>query len=180
MTPNQIKIIHVAVREARLTDGAYRVLLKNVGGVDTSVNLSQAGLEDVMAVLEDQASQYPWDAAAWGGRPADYWRQKVARRGSAAGDRMVHFIKDLARGGRYVLGTLCLRFSDYRTDQVEKLRPREAWKLIEMLKAARERETRRAETQGATLFDPGMACAGVLQKELPEGAGPGTPVDARV
>ena len=56
-------------------------------------------------------------------------------------------IRKLAEGGRYQLPALCERFSAGRAARPEELRPREAWKLIEMLKAAAGREARSQEPE---------------------------------
>jgi hypothetical protein len=53
---------------------------------------------------------------------------------------MAFKIRELAKVQRYDLAAQCLKFSGGRTDQPEKLAPREAWKLIEMFKAAASRE----------------------------------------
>jgi hypothetical protein len=59
-----------------LTDQAYRTLLRSVAGVESCKDLSNAGVEDVMAILEGQGfDSHP------GGKT--YWRDKVDRRGSA-------------------------------------------------------------------------------------------------
>lgn len=133
MKPAQLRTIHMAKRAAGLTDQSYRTLLWNVGGVESSKDLGNAGLEDVMAVLEDMG---------FDGHPAGprYWRNKVVRRGQCSSERMVRKIYALAAEQRYQLPALCRRMSLHRTDQVEQLCPKEAWNLIEALKAIVGRE----------------------------------------
>lgn len=112
------------------------MILRNTGRVASSKDLDNAGVEDVMAVFEDMGfDSHP--------RGKTYWRDKVKRRASGrGGERQVDLIRRLAAGHRYSLEALCLRFSGQRTENVEKLTSREAWSLIEMLKATAAREAR--------------------------------------
>ena len=137
-TASQLRTIHHGARSVGLTDAAYRVLLRNVGGVESSKDLDNPGVEDVMAVLED---------LGFTGHPmgATYWRNKVRLRGSECGARMAHKIRELAAMSRYALEVMVEKFSDGRTCIVERLHPREGWKLIEMLKAAEKREGKAGE-----------------------------------
>ena len=131
-TALQIKLIHVAAKQVRLNERQYRLLLGNVGGVESSKHLDNSGVEDVMAVLEDLGFR---------GRDGEtYWRDKVARRGIFGNERMVRKVHALAGESRYQLPALCLRFSHHRTAMVDELDPREMWELIEMLKASNVRE----------------------------------------
>lgn len=153
-TPLQIKLIHVAAREAGLGGAAnrerYQMLLRNVAEVESSKDLTQPGFEDVMAVMEDMG----FADSHHGG---NYWRGRVSQRGMLCSSRMVHKIEALARDQRYALPPLCLRFSEHRTDQVGMLCPREAWNLIEMLKAVVEREEDEVERRRESIF------SGVIQ-----------------
>ena len=142
-TALQIKLIHVAARQVLGDDKPrYRMLLRNLGDCESSLKLSPSAFEDVMAVLEDMGFR--------GTGAATYWRDKVKHRGMFGNDRMARKIHALAVGCRYPLPSLCLRFSLQRTDQVERLEPREQYALIEMLKDVGEREaslvTHAAET----------------------------------
>jgi hypothetical protein len=137
-TKSQLRCIHTGARAVRLieldgNDARYRMLLRNAGDVESAADLDNRGVEDVMAILEDMG----FDDHPGGER---YWRDKVLRRRSACCERMAYKIHALATEQRYELGALCLRFSDHRTDVVEQLLPREAWNLIEMLKAVVGRE----------------------------------------
>lgn len=133
MSAKQLQLIHVAYRKAGLNDAQYRTVLRSVAGVETAKRLTQIDFENVMAVLEDSGFE---DAQHGTG----YWRGKVEARGSMCGERMARKIAELAAEQRYALPALCHRFSDGRTEHVDKLRPREALRLIEMLKAVIERE----------------------------------------
>src|SRR4051794_34530291 len=79
----QLKLIHIAYRQANLEEAQYRTILRNVAGVESAKDLDQAGFEDVMAVIEDCGFREKQ-------KPGDYWRNKVRARGGAAGERMVH------------------------------------------------------------------------------------------
>ena len=131
-TKLQITLIHVAASQAGLNKEQYRTLLKNVGGVESSKLLDQSGFEDCMAVIEDCGFRER-------NKPANYWRQIVARRGTFCSPRMVRKIMALAEESRYQVPSLCLRFSEHRADSPDQLHPREAWNLIEMLKASNAR-----------------------------------------
>lgn len=130
-TALQLKLVHVAARQAGLNDAQYRTLLRSVAEVESSRQLAQADFEDVMAVLEDLGFVDSKNGAG-------YWRRKVEQRGRRGNERMVHKINELCQGGqggRYPLESMVRRFSGDRTADVEQLTPREAWKLIECLKA---------------------------------------------
>ena len=136
MSPAQLRLIHSAVRQVQLNDPQYRMLLKSVAGVDSSKLLDNSSFEDVMAVLEDMGFGRTTSANS------SYWRNIVENRGVKVGSRMVHKIRELAAteaGRRYTLAAMVSRFSDKRTEDVEQLLPREAWKLIEGYKAIVER-----------------------------------------
>lgn len=139
-TPAQLRLVHVAARKAGLNDAQYRTLLSNAGGVQSSRDLTQAGFEDVMAVLEDLG--FADD------KGATYWRDQVEARGQRGTARMVHKIRELATRSVYPLERLVERHSDGRTRDVEQLTPREAWRLIEMLKGSNQRmEAQRGEAK---------------------------------
>jgi hypothetical protein len=134
ITAKQSKLIHMACNRAGLDDAQYRVLLHNTARVASSKDLDQRGFEDVMAVLEDYENR----GGDTGGNT--YWRDKVATRGTRNNERMLHLIRELAVNQRYDLAAMCQRFSRGRTDQADQLNSREQWKLIEMLKAAVNRD----------------------------------------
>ena len=127
-TALEMKLIHVAYRQAGLDEAQYRMVLRNVAGVDSAKSLSQVDLENVMAVFEDGGFRHA-------GKPADCWRAVVARRGSWCGERQVYLIEELAKEQPYDLAGMCRRFSGDRASRPDKLYPREASKLIEALKA---------------------------------------------
>jgi len=146
MTPQQIRLLAIARRQVeRLSagtfdEGSYRLLLRNVGGAKPDAQghisgkaLSQAGFEDVMAALEAMGFRDDKDD--------HHWRDIVARRQRFASSRQVYEIRRRAPDVDYPLAALVRRFSLGRTDQVERLNPREAYSLIEMLKDASARPT---------------------------------------
>jgi len=158
-TTPQLKILHVAARQVGLIVGSdavrWRLLLRNVGGVESSKQLDNAGVEDVMAVLEDMGFV---DL-----RGAGYWAGKVRRRNCECGERMARKIETMAAESRYPVGPMCRRMSKGRTDFVGELTPREAWELIEAYKATEERE--RVQPR---LFD--VAGYRTKRKDAPSGA----------
>jgi hypothetical protein len=145
-TRDQLGTIHRGAQAVGLIvkgdDARYRLLLQNLAGVTSAKDLDNRGVEDVMAVFEDMGFQ---------GHPGgpDYWRRKVRERGSLCGARMAYRIRERAAAQRYDLAAMVRRFSDGRTDDVEQLHPREAWKLIEGLKAICTREHAAGQRIGA-------------------------------
>ena len=132
-TKDQIQIVQIARRQVGLNEPQYRLLLANVAGVASTKDLGNAAVEDVMDVLEGLGFVDSKNRAG-------YWGGKVRRRGSECGERMRRKIEVLASETKYPLGALVHRFSGKRTDRVEQLLPREAWNLIEGLKAIVGRE----------------------------------------
>jgi hypothetical protein len=128
MTPAQIKILRTAVSRLGIEDGEYRLILRNLGHVDSCTRLTPEGFEDVMAHLEKR------------GFPAGhYWRNKVENRGNFADSRQAWLIRKLAESSPYPLAALCKKFSAERTGEPSKLTPSEANRLVEMLKASNAR-----------------------------------------
>ena len=132
-TPLQHRLIRVAYRELSLNEAQQRTLLRSTAGVESHKDLTQAGFEDCMAVLEDLGFHDLHQSKT-------YWREKAAARGQYCNERMAHKIERMAATCRYELPSLCERFSEGVVRDVRKLKPREAWMLIEMLKAVEERE----------------------------------------
>ena len=142
-TPQQIKLIQIARRQVGLEESAYRILLRNVANVDSCTKLGNRGVEDVMAVLEDMGFRQI-------DQPGDYWRQKVRQRESGeCPERMVRLIFALAAETKYEASGMALRHSHGRTEIVEQLEYREAYEVIEALKAIKERDAA-AEAKMAT------------------------------
>ena len=133
LTALELKFVHIAYRQAGLDEEQYRMVLRSVAGVASAKELNQTGMENVMAVFEDSGFRHA-------GKPDDYWRMKVALRGSYCGARMAHKIEGLAAGQKYDLAGLCRRVSKDRVCRVDKLSPREGLAMIEMLKAICRRE----------------------------------------
>lgn len=142
LSKSQIQLIHIAKHQAGLNDEAYRTVLRSVGGVKSSKELSQGDYERVMAIFE----QHGFIDARHG---AGYWGRKTERAELFANERTVRKIEELAAtpGQRYALPALCRQFSQGSTEQPAKLRPGEAWKLVEMLKAAIDRESLRTDAK---------------------------------
>lgn len=153
MTPQQTRLIHIAASQVfgKNCESQYRLLLHNAAGVGSSKQLDNVGFEDVMATLEEMGFADRVHGLF-------YWRGKVNARGRRGNERMVFKILALARESRYQLPALVGRFSAHRTEDVHQLTPREAWELIEMLKASIAREAKKdltaedAEVRGGELF----------------------------
>lgn len=148
LTPLQLRLIHLAYRQAGLAESHYRLILQNVAGAASAKDLTQPAFEDVMSVLEDSGFRET-------GKPEDYWRSRVATRGSLCGPRMVHKIMSL-RGcnPKYPLPALCQKVSGGRVSRIDRLTPLEAYALVEMLKAIAEREAARIEAAEAAPCPP--------------------------
>lgn len=145
MTKSQIILLQTARRQLRLDEAEYRLILRNVGGVDSCKDLSNQGFEDVMAFFEGRGFEYRGQASV-------HFRRKLETRGRVADARQLHKIAELASQTQYKLPGLCLRFSDGRTDQPEQLAPAEAHRLIEMLKAVLNRQADPPRAQDSPLF----------------------------
>jgi hypothetical protein len=127
MSPRQLQLIHAARRQLNLEDSDYRTILRSIGHVESSKDLSNQSFEQVMGFLE---------ARGFGGPGAHYWQDKAASQGVLADARQIHLIEQLAvQVPHYKLGGLVMRFSQDRTDKPEQLKPREAYNLIECLKS---------------------------------------------
>jgi hypothetical protein len=136
---NQYSILHIAKKQCGLSDDAYRMVLKNTGGAYSATQLDNASFERVMAVMESQG----FIDSVHG---AGYWTSKSGQRGSGmANERTVDHIVRLAKSCRYCVPAMCEKFSGGRTPYPEKLSSGEAWKLIEMMKAANGREAARQQ-----------------------------------
>lgn len=161
LSPPQIRLIAIARNAARvdgqpLNDGQYRTLLRTVAGVSSSKELDNRGLEAVMAVFEELGFV---DRVHGVG----YW-------GRASGRRLIHYVKRLAGDSRYNLAALVLKFSGGRTDNPDKLLPREAWKLVEMLKASNARESHHVQTETIAeraAADPSAILHGLPRSDYP-------------
>ncbi len=147
MTHPQLQAIHTHRRQLEKLDattfdrGWYDLVLINVGrvqadasGAISSKGLSNAGFERVMAFLEETIA----DA---GGKVGTYWRDRDRRRGHYLTTRQEWQIGQLfaemrAAGLTYPLEAVVSQMSNSRTRRVEELNGQEAFKVIEMLKAA--------------------------------------------
>src|SRR5271169_5492111 len=142
MTKDQIKLIHIAQSQLKMSDEQYRMLLWNVAGVRSCKDLTNEWFEDCMAVMEDMGfvTKLPDESALSTSPNPNYWRNKVERRKSSCNERMVRKIHELHRQcPRYPLDGLTFRMSNHRTNEVEKLSPHEAYSMIEALKKIAER-----------------------------------------
>jgi hypothetical protein len=144
LTKKQLGIIHGLKNKLGLSDEIYRSVLRVVGKVESSKDLSQGKFLPVLAALEDAGNDESF-----------YWRQRLDReqpatagRPTMANERMIWKIKRLYNeyilkaaecnvpvDRRYQLAGLVANISNNRTREVEQIESREAWQLIEQLKA---------------------------------------------
>lgn len=135
ISPAQVRLVKLAQRAAKVQEADYRTVLRTAGGgVESSKDLDQAGFERVMAYFECLGFV---DSVHGEG----HWSARWERRGVVASERQVRLILRLAEDSRYELPALCLRFSGQQSSRPEGLTPRQAYALIEMLKASAARET---------------------------------------
>lgn len=137
-TKPQIQLIQIAksqlVKAGKLTDQAYRVLLQNVAGVDSSKRLDNKSIERVMAIFE----QMGFVDSVHG---AGYWQGKAGRQlNEYISDRQVRALESMAAQTRYPLASLIRRLTNHRTDKVDQIDEDEAYKVHEALKDILERE----------------------------------------
>jgi hypothetical protein len=134
MNPGQIANVHIAKSQLKLSDGEYRLILRNLGGVESSKDLTNQSLEKLMAFFEDRGFRQK-------DQPQDYWRRKYHAQGQFCGERMVHLIHQLSQQVKYPLDSLVAKASKGRTARAEELNPAEANQLVEMLKSMAGRES---------------------------------------
>ena len=143
MTGKELGLIHMAAKATGLNDPQYRTALRNCGGVESAKSLTQSGFENVMALFEERG----WRQV---GQPENYWRGKVAARGSLCGDRLIYKIISLIGVDfPYTLEGMCKRISQGRVDQLDKLTPGEALNMVEALKAIAARQTKKGAVEAA-------------------------------
>jgi hypothetical protein len=169
MEVQALRLFHTALRKLGYGEELKRLILRNVGGVESSKDLDLIAFEDVMATLEDAGFRHQ-------GKPETYWRDIVARRGSFCGSRMEFRIRELAAQQPYDLEGLCRRFSQDRVSRVDKLTPQEGHTLLTALNHIVSRPT-----AGATGVDlrakaagggaAGYSAAGTASGMFPEAAG---------
>jgi len=152
MTKPQIKLLSTAFARHKLEEDQLRLILRNIGHVESRKDLSNTGLEDVMAFLE--ARGFP---------KGRYWRMQVENRGRFANSRQRWEIQRLALGREELLQTLVIQQSYGRVSDASKLRPREAAGVIEALKAILAREF---VTIGAVPMGNATAAAGAFRKDI--------------
>lgn len=133
------------------TDQAYRILLRNVGRVESSKELGNDGVEQVMAVMEAMGfDQHP--------RGPRYWRSKAERQG----DRAAWKIEAMCAEYGVDCAGFVRRMTNGRTDRVDELDGQEMWRIIEALKVMRDRGTLAPVTHQSSLIKKGAAREPVL------------------
>lgn len=143
ISPAQIKLVQIARRQLGLEEADYRLILRNLGGVESTTKLTHRGMEDVMAFFEARGFV---DRLHGPG----YWQ----RQRDAEGGREIRLIKQLAAESAYPLAALCQRHSHHRTSELTELNAMERYELIEMLKASNNRAGNRRAAQKSAADPP--------------------------
>lgn len=160
ISPAQLKLIHIAKRqlerqsEGHFDDAQYRMVLRSIGGVDSSKDLDNRSFERVMAHLESMGFKgsvpdcsSPKDAQHNRGlTPSSYWARKSAQAATPRApltDRQRHLITDLASQiSDLKLPGFIRRMTASRTDQIDSLTAKEAWNITEALKSMTTRKAK--------------------------------------
>ena len=141
----QIRLLQIAVKKAGLRsknfDGRYRLLLgqykqSNGRPVTSSVQLNSYQLEDLLAICESYGWQCP-------GKDANHFRKKAAASGKVASTAQQQAIEHLGRDlgwNEYDLGGMINRMTGGKSSSVVTLAPRQAYNIIEALKAILSRK----------------------------------------
>jgi hypothetical protein len=151
VTTPQLQSLHILRRQLEAaSDGNFSrpdfdLVLMNLGqvkpdaeGAISSKSLSNAGFERVMAFLEEMTAKFNPTIGT-------YWRERDRRRGHYLNTRQewqIHrsYEEMRAAGLTYTLESIVSQMSVGRTSAVSELNAQEAFKVIEMLKAAIERQ----------------------------------------
>jgi len=145
MNTDQIKLVQIAVKAAGIrlgpADERYYLLLRNYkqpngSPVTSCKQLNNSQLEDILAICESQGWRMP-------GKPQDFFRRKVAASSDFASYAQQEGIKLLAGDlgwNEFQLGGMLKRMTG-RACCISDLKPGEAYKVIEALKAMLERKT---------------------------------------
>ena len=142
----QIILVQMAVKQAGIrepkADGRYRLLLAqykqpNGSPVKSCKQLNNSQLEDMLAICEAHGWRMP-------GKQEDFFRKKVETSGNYASyaqqQAIKHLAGDLGWNERNLSGFVILMTNE-RAANIAMLTPKEAWKIIEALKAILGRAT---------------------------------------
>lgn len=148
LNAQQIRLVQKAVRTAGLRsknfDGRYRMLLgqyKRPNGrpVTSCKQLNNTQVDDLLAICEAHGWQYP-------GKPKNHYRLKIMTRYEIASFAQQSAIKHLAGDlgwENYQLNGFLKRITGGVAGHINALAPKQAYKVIEGLKAMFGRETGR-------------------------------------
>lgn len=165
MTNRQLQIIHTAKRSLGYEDADYRLVLKNIAGVQSSKQLDQKGFELVMAFFESVGFEYKAHGAHSVGSPSErqqtYWQSKADRQPRYVSERELRMIEQLQNQSPYKPESMVRRMSNGRTDRVTELYPKEGYALIEALKKIVDREANKRSTTENTDHTETGSCSSV-------------------
>lgn len=130
LTKPQMILLQTARRQvpSLREDARWRMVLRNVARVESSRELTNRSLEDVLALLEELGFRAP-------SKRPDHYRRKVASRGQTVSDEQLYKMGAMAHEAGLDLDGFCRRMSAGRTDNPSELEPLEAYNVIEALKA---------------------------------------------
>lgn len=149
----QLGAIHIAKKEAELTDQEYRQMLVQVAGVDSAKYLSDDGYQAVMRAIRDR--QYARPA----GQSHRQAQASTARRtpqeckiwalwlGGEGGPGLRQYLPTQERTVAYLLGFARRAAEVPRLDKLSDLDKAEAHRVIEALKLRLAQEIARANTK---------------------------------
>jgi len=142
---NQIKLIQTAIRAAGLRsknfDGRYRLLLgqykkPNGSPVKSCRQLNNMQLDDLLAICESHGWRQP-------GKPENFYRSKITEESGYASyaqrEAIRHLAGDLGWNDLQLSGML-KRMTAGEVGNIAMLKPAQAFKVIEALKAMFSRE----------------------------------------
>lgn len=131
MSNKQLAMIHATKHNLGLEDFEYRGMLHQVAGVTSAKQLDQKGFERVMAWFERK-----------GGRSGQLFQR--AAESIYCSTRQIREMELLAAGRAELLASLTTKMSRGTASNPTKLRPWQAGKVIEALKAITVREVEAA------------------------------------
>ena len=144
---SKLAAIHIAKKEANLTDAGYRQLLSEVASVDSAKHLSDAGYQAVMRALRDIQYQSKPKAAKTKATPKTPAESKIW----ALWYDLRQYLPVKERTAAYLFGFVRRSSGCDQLESLGDLDKKEAYRVIEALKArlAQEIATFNANNQPA-------------------------------
>ena len=142
----QLGAIHIAKKEAELTDQEYRNLLQQVAGVDSAKYLSDEGYQAVMRAIRDRQYARPAGRSKCPQFPAvrKIWALWL---GNNQGPGLRQFLPEREHSLAYLLGFARRAAEVPSLDNLSDLTGSQAYRVIEALKLRLAQEIARANTK---------------------------------